>query len=389
MTRQPMARARSLTEFQEAFPDEAACAAFLFERRWPGGFVCPVCGRDRAAIVKSRAHTYERLDCGRQTSLTAGTGMHRSKLPLTVWFWAAHLMSTHSNGMSARQLEDQLGLTYKTAWLLTQKLRRSMVDPDREPLEGVVEVDQAEIPFRAGDTFFDPGNSGKILIAGAVEVIDRDTGQAKPRRKKAKYLDTLSGRIRLAMIADNSAASIEAFVRTNVKRGTTLLTDGHASYPGLTDYRHDPRVVGKMAAQVVLPWVHRVFSLVKRWGLGRITVCAANMSIRISTSSSSGTTAASTGTPRSKRYSDWPHTMSRRAIGTSLAAQIPVRAPRRSGVHHVAEKQRVECAQTVPAKSGPTAKFRLRKRGSRYMWTSLGQRDKPRFGSHAPIGVIK
>ena len=268
MAGQSMARARSLTEFQEAFPDEAGCAAFLFERRWQGGFVCPRCGGERVAALKSRAHTYECLDCGRQTSITAGSVMHRSKLPLTVWFWAAHLMSTHSNGMSARQLADQLGLTYKTAWLLTQKLRRSMVDPDREPLEGVVEVDQAGIPFRAGDTFFDPGNSGKILIAGAVEVIDRDTGQAKPRRKKAKYLDTLSGRIRLAMIADNSAASIEAFVRANVKRGTTLLTDGHASYPGLTDYRHDPRVVGKMAAHVVLPWVHRVFSLVKRWGLG-------------------------------------------------------------------------------------------------------------------------
>ncbi len=268
MAGQSMARARSLTEFQEAFPDEAGCAAFLFERRWQGGFVCPRCGGERVAALKSRAHTYECLDCGRQTSITAGSVMHRSKLPLTVWFWAAHLMSTHSNGMSARQLADQLGLTYKTAWLLTQKLRRSMVDPDREPLEGVVEVDQAEIPFRAGDTFFDPGNSGKILIAGAVEVIDRDTGQAKPRREKAKYLDTLSGRIRLAMIADNSAASIEAFVRANVKRGTTLLTDGHASYPGLTDYRHDPRVVGKMAAHVVLPWVHRVFSLVKRWGLG-------------------------------------------------------------------------------------------------------------------------
>jgi transposase-like protein len=268
MAGQSMARARSLTEFQEAFPDEAGCAAFLFERRWQGGFVCPRCGGERVATLKSRAHTYECLDCGRQTSITAGSVMHRSKLPLTVWFWAAHLMSTHSNGMSARQLADQLGLTYKTAWLLTQKLRRSMVDSDREPLEGVVEVDQAEIPFRAGDTFFDPGNSGKILIAGAVEVIDRDTGQAKPRRKKAKYLDTLSGRIRLAMIADNSAASIEAFVRANVKRGTTLLTDGHASYPGLTDYRHDPRVVGKMAAHVVLPWVHRVFSLVKRWGLG-------------------------------------------------------------------------------------------------------------------------
>ncbi len=186
MTGQPRARARSLTEFQEAFPDEASCAAFLFERRWPDGFVCPVCGSGRAAALKSRACTYECSDCARQTSITAGTALHRTKLPLTVWFWAAHLMSTHSNGMSARQLEDQLGLTYRTAWLLTQKLRRSMADPDREPLEGVVEVDQAEIPFRAGDTFFDPGNAGKILIAGAVEVIDRDTDQAKPRRKGAQ-----------------------------------------------------------------------------------------------------------------------------------------------------------------------------------------------------------
>ena len=263
-----MARARSLSEFQASFPDETSCAAFLFERRWPEGFVCPACGNGRAASLKSRAHTYECLGCGRQTSITAGTVMHRSKLPLTVWFWAAHLMATHSNGMSALQFEAQLGITYKTAWLLAQKLRRSMIDPQREPLEDVVEVDQAEIPFRADNRFFDPAKSGKILIAGAVEVIDRGTNQAKPRRKRAKYLDTRSGRIRLAAIPDNSAASIEAFVRANVKPGTTLLTDGHRSYPGLTDYRHDPRTVGKMAGHVVLPWIHRVFSLMKRWGFG-------------------------------------------------------------------------------------------------------------------------
>ena len=170
--------------------------------------------------------------------------------------------------MSARQLEDQLGLTCRTAWLLAQKLRRSMVDPDREPLEGVVEIDQAEVPFREGDTFFEPGDAGKIRVIGAVEVIERDTHRSKPRRKHAKYLDTRSGRVRLAVIADNTAVSLEAFVRANVKPGATLLTDGHASYPGLTDYRHDPRVVGKMAAHVVLPWIHRVFALVKRWGLG-------------------------------------------------------------------------------------------------------------------------
>ena len=100
--------------------------------------------------------------------------------------------------MSAVQLEAQLGTTYKTAWLLAQKLRRSMIDPQREPLEGVVEVDQTEIPFRADNSFFDPDKSGKILIAGTVEVIDRGTNHAKPRPKRAKYLDTRSGRTRRA-----------------------------------------------------------------------------------------------------------------------------------------------------------------------------------------------
>ena len=71
------------------------------------------------------------------------------------------------------------------------------------------------------------------------------------------------------MIADNSAASLEAFVRANVKPGATVITDGHASYPGLaSDYRHDPRVVGVMAANIVLPWSHRAFALMKRWALG-------------------------------------------------------------------------------------------------------------------------
>ena len=132
-----MARGRSLSEFQEAFSDETRCAAFLFKRRWPSGFVCPACSKPRGVALHSRPRLFECLDCGRQTSITAGTAMHRSKLPLTTWFWAAHLMATHSNGMSARQLEDQLGVTYKTAWLLTQKLRRSMVDPNRDPSKGL------------------------------------------------------------------------------------------------------------------------------------------------------------------------------------------------------------------------------------------------------------
>jgi transposase-like protein len=196
--------------------------------------------------------------------------MHRTKLPLTTWFWAAHLMATHSNGMSAQQLMGQLGLgSYKTAWLLAQKLRRSMVDPNRDPLEGVVEVDQTEMPFRADD---DPDNSlktGKIIVIGAVEVIDRVTGEAqRPKALGQKYLDTLSGRIRLAAVPSNHATHIHAFIKANIAPGATLVTDGHASYPGIAEYRHDPRVIGNMAAHIPLKWIHRVFALLKRWSLG-------------------------------------------------------------------------------------------------------------------------
>ena len=77
-TGRAMAKGRSLSQFQETFPDETSCAAFLLGRRWSKGFVCPGCGEQRAAALKSRAYTYECLDCGRQTSATAGTVMHRS-----------------------------------------------------------------------------------------------------------------------------------------------------------------------------------------------------------------------------------------------------------------------------------------------------------------------
>ncbi|MBV8336872.1 MAG: transposase, partial [Alphaproteobacteria bacterium] len=91
---------RSLLEFQQRFGGEAACAHYLAAARWPDGFVCPNCGGNKAWQLQTKAWTYECAGCGRQTSVTAGTIMHHSKLPLTAWFWAAYLMATHSNGIS-------------------------------------------------------------------------------------------------------------------------------------------------------------------------------------------------------------------------------------------------------------------------------------------------
>jgi ISXO2 transposase-like protein/transposase-like zinc ribbon protein len=247
---------RSLPEFEARFPDEAACARWLLARRWRDGFRCPACGHNKAWELGRERPTLQCAACERQVSVTAGTVLHGSHLPLRTWFLAAWLMATHANGISARQLWRQLGLgSYKTAWLLTHKLRRAMVDPGREPLAGLVEVDESSIPFRGKDAPAErrPGRSheGRLLIAGAVEI--RGKGP---------------GRVRLAVIGDYSADTLGGFVAGNVASGSTVVSDGWSGYARLKDVKHDPRVVGATPAHLVLPWTHRVFANAKRWAMG-------------------------------------------------------------------------------------------------------------------------
>ena len=182
--------------------------------------------------------------------------MHGSKVPLRTWFYAAHLLATHSNGMSALQLQAKLGLgSYKTAWLLLHKLRRSMVDPDRTLLEGDVEVDETTIPFRTKDDPVTGGQGrsqiGKIVVVGAVEVDG-------PR----------PGRIRLEVVPDYRAQTLQGFIQRTIVPGSNLVTDGNRSYASTPGYTHDATVVRNLPAHVFLPWVHRVFANVKRWGTG-------------------------------------------------------------------------------------------------------------------------
>jgi transposase-like protein len=249
-------RPGSLPEFEAQFPDDAACARWLFEKRWPDGFRCPDCGHAKGWELARGTLLVECARCHRQTSVTAGTVLHRSHLPLKLWFLAAWLVATHKNGMSARQLWLQLGLgSYKTAWLLLRKLRRAMVDPEREPLAGLVEVDETSLSFRTKDdpVTAKPGRSheGKLLIAGAVEIVGKGPG-----------------RVRLTVIGDYSAATLNAFVAGNVAAGSTVVSDGWSGYATLTDVKHDPRVIGDAPAHLVLPWIHRVFANAKRWALG-------------------------------------------------------------------------------------------------------------------------
>ena len=248
-----------LIEFQRHFPDEAACAAWLAELRWPDGFRCPACGNDDAWALRTKPWTFECRGYRRQTSVKAGTILHGSKLSLTAWFWAAYLMATHSNGISATQLQVRLDLSsYKSAWLLAAKLRRAMTAPVRNPLAGLVEIDEASIRSRAGENARSGrgrSHEGKLLIAGAVEVV-------------AAGDETAPGRIRLATIEDFSAETLHRFVADDVEPGSLVKTDGWRACNKAEGVLHLPHVVGPQPAHLVMPWIHRVFSLFKTWALG-------------------------------------------------------------------------------------------------------------------------
>ena len=127
-----------------------------------------------------------------------------------------------------------------------------MVDPEREPLAGLVEVDETSLPFRGeGEPARPGGRTRQAALAGAVEI--RGKGP---------------GRIRLAVIGDYSAVALGAFVAAVIAAGSTVVSDGWSGYARLKDVKHDPRVVGDAPAHPVLPWVHRVFANAKRWALG-------------------------------------------------------------------------------------------------------------------------
>ena len=200
-----------------------------------------------------RRGVWQCKDCGRQTSVTAGTVMHGTRTPLTLWFWAAYLVSTHTPGMSAVQLQRQLGISrYETAWLILHKLRRAMIAPERGRLSDHVEVDEALVGGRHSGRRGGRQRDGKTVIGVAVEVRGRG-----------------SGRLRMQVMPDASADSLEDFVNATVTPGAIVDTDGWRGYLGLRRAGYD-HIINKQRFglpdhQFVLPRAHRAVSNLKTW----------------------------------------------------------------------------------------------------------------------------
>jgi transposase-like protein len=244
---------KDFQEFLAKFPDETSCWQYLMGIRWKDGYVCNKCQSKRYWITaKHKAHC---SDCGAEFSITSGTIFQESKKPLLLWFHIMWWVVAQKTGASAYNLMDFMGFgSYETAWLWLHKLRRAMVRSGREKLSGEVEVDETYI----GGDETGSGNTGrgaeeKSLVVVATECMGKKIG-----------------RVRFKIIPDASSQSLLPFIADNVEHGSTVITDGWTGYKPLSDnkdYVHISKVItgsGKQA-QELLPHVHMVDSLVKRW----------------------------------------------------------------------------------------------------------------------------
>jgi transposase-like protein len=244
---------KTLDEFEARFSKEQACVDYLFQLRFPDGYLCPRCGHTKGWPV--RRSLIECASCSYQASMTAGTIFHRTRKPLTMWFRLIWWVTSLKTGASALGMQRVLGLgSYDTAWTWLHKLRRAMVRPGRDLLSGRVEVDEtylgaSEEGFRGRKT------EKKALIVIAAQ----EKGPA-------------IGRIRMRRIQDASANSLEPFVEESIVLGSVVHTDGWVGYAGLKKrgYQHEITVLAKHneSAFELLPRVHQVVGLLKDWLAG-------------------------------------------------------------------------------------------------------------------------
>lgn len=240
-------------EFEARFSSRPACEAYLLSLRWPDGFVCAKCGGNRGWLTKRGLMMCG--DCGYQSSLRAGTIFEGSRKPLSMWFRAMWYVTGAKNGASAMTIQRVLGLgSYQTAWTWLHKLRRAMVTPGRDPLKGEIELDETFIGAP------EEGRHGRRMIRKTMVVVAAE--------RKGRQI----GRIRMRRVVDGKAVSLHPFVLDCIEPGSILYTDDWQGYAGLDakGYQRQSTAIartGKTASEV-LPRVHRVVSLLKRWLMG-------------------------------------------------------------------------------------------------------------------------
>jgi transposase-like protein len=248
----------NLPDLIEQFHSEDKCREYLEDLRWPDGVRCPRCGNDSLSRIEKRNQwECNEASCRYQFSVTAGTVFHDSHLPLWKWFLAIYLIGESKKGISAKQLQRTLGVSYKTAWYLGHRVRSAMEEDSPVPLEGIVEVDETWIGGVHRKTVEDrSGRSKKKLVLGAIA---RD-GEVRLMMKAGKGRET--------------KASYRKFVKDVVGDDAEyIFTDSDYSWGDMTDWNTKHRKVDHSADEWVRGIVHTntiesVWSLFKRSVVG-------------------------------------------------------------------------------------------------------------------------
>ena len=244
---------KDFQEFLAEFKSEDDCWNYIFRLRWPDGYTCEKCKSNKYWLTKQKI--LHCSICGYETAVTRGTIFHKTRKPLLLWFHIIWWVVAQKTGVSAYNLMDFMGFgSYETAWTWLQKLRRAMVRPERDKLSGEVEVDETFI----GGVEIGKGNQGRGAETKTLVVVATEC--------KGKQI----GRVRFKCISEASKENLIPFIVENVEAGSTIITDGWAGYSSLSisgKYKHEVKVIsgsGKKAHEL-LPHVHMVDSLVKRW----------------------------------------------------------------------------------------------------------------------------
>jgi transposase-like protein len=243
-------------EFIKRFMTEEQCREYLYHLRWPEGFMCPKC-KESTKVWPKGDSLYECSKCGRQSSVIAGTIFQDTRKSLRNWFTAIWWVTTQKNGASAAGLQQVLGLgSYQTAWTWLHNIRTAMVNPNRTNLSGTVEVDECYIGGEEHGGKRGRGTENKSLVVIGVEILEGKNQM---------------GRVRMKVVPDMSKESLQGFIKENVEPDSTVITDGWSSYASIAQsgYRHViPKKFEATDPDNILPHVHMIVSLLKRWLLG-------------------------------------------------------------------------------------------------------------------------
>ena len=244
---------KDFQEFLNQFKGEDDCWNYIFELRWPNGYACPRCNSNKYWLTEKRL--IHCSSCENQTSITGGTIFQGTRKPLLLWFHIIWWVVAQKTGASAYNLKDFMGFgSYETAWVWLHKLRRAMVRPDRDKLVGSVEVDETYI----GGKEIGKGKQGRGAETKTLVVVATEC--------KGKQI----GRVRFSCISDASGDNLLRFIEDNIEPGSTIITDGWSGYSSLSEskkYKHETKIISGSGqeAHELLPHVHMVDSLVKRW----------------------------------------------------------------------------------------------------------------------------